>query len=197
MKYEDANKITSWSTDMQGVFTMPDLKVLFGERTEAALYKKLTRFIDEGILIKIMRGIYATPQASLNAISCRINPDAYISTGIILAQNMVIGSVPARKVQAMKVGRSRTYTFETGAIEHLSINPQLFFGFEIREGIKYATPEKAFLDACYLFSKGITFSFDLDTDVNRGALDPTLISRYLSKYNKQFVTFLKERWNYD
>jgi len=176
---------------------MPDLKVLFGERTEAALYKKLTRFIEEGILIKIKRGIYATPQASLNAISCRINPDAYISTGTILAQNMIIGSVPARKVQAMKVGRSRTYTFETGVIEHISINPKLFFGFSMHEGIKYATSEKAFIDACCLFSKGKIFSFDLDTDVNRDALDPTLISQYLSKYDKQFVTFFKERWNYD
>ncbi len=194
MKYFDVNKIEAWSGEMQGVFTMSDLKILFSERTEAALYKKLSGFLQEGVLIKVMRGVYATPDATLDVISNRINPDSYISTGTVLARNMVIGSVPARKVQAMKIGRSRVYSFELGVVEHLSLASRLFFGFEVRGGVKYATPEKAFLDACYLFSKGKIFSFDLDTDINRDLLKRDLIQRYLKKYERGFVNFFKERW---
>ena len=197
MKYGDVNKIESFAKEMQGVFTMSDLKVLYGQQTEAALYKKLTRLTTEGLLIKVKRGIYATPGATLDAISNRINPDSYISTGTVLAESMVIGSVPARKVEAMKVGRSRVYKFKTGVIEQLSISPSLFFGFESRGGINYATPEKAFLDACYLYSKGKVFSFDLDTDVNMERVNRERVAEYLKKYEGSFIDFYKERWNYD
>jgi hypothetical protein len=38
------------------------------------------------MLFKVKRGIYATPEATLAAISNRIEPAAYISTGTVLAQ---------------------------------------------------------------------------------------------------------------
>ena len=195
MKYADAKKIAKWSADLNGVFTIPDLKVLFGEKTEAALYKKLNSLTDEKLLIKILRGLYAVPDTSLEVISSRINPDSYISTGTVLANNIIIGSVPRRRVQAVKVGRPRVYETEIGTIEHLSIAQRLFFGFEMKNGIKYANPEKAFLDTCYFYFKGKRFSFDLDTDIDQNALNPKLIEKYLKKFDKRFITFFRRIWN--
>ena len=146
------------------------------------------------MFVKVKRGLYALPTASLEVIGNRINPDAYISTGTVLAQNLIVGSVPARRVQAVKIGRPRLYTCELGVVEHLSIDPRLHFGFTIRDGIKYATPEKAFLDVCYFSFKGKTFSFDLDSDVDREPLDAVLLSRYLERYDTRFVTCFQRTW---
>ena len=194
MKYSDVDKINRVVADLEGVFTMSDLKVLFSERTESALYKKLRGLVEEGVLIKVMRGLYAIPSASLAVISSRINPDSYISTGTVLARNMIIGSIPARKIEVVKVGRPRVYEFETGIIEYLSIAPELFFGFDVCDGVNYANSEKAFIDACYYRYKGRRFSFDIDSDINKGALNMELISEYLTKYDKRFVTFFNKLW---
>ena len=194
MKYSDANKIIKFADELDGVFTMPDLKVLFSERTDAALYKKLVGLIEEKLLVKVMRGLYAVPETSLDIISARIYPDSYISTGTVLARNMVIGSIPAYKLQAVKVGRPRVYEFDMGIIEFLSIAPELFFGFTLFDGIKYASAEKAFIDTCYYQYKGRRFSFDIDSDVNKDSLNSELISKYLTKYDKRFVCFFNKLW---
>lgn len=73
-------------------------------------------------------------------------------------------------MQAVKIGIPRTYTCDLGIIEHLSLKTALFFGFVQKGAIKYATPEKTFLDACYFYYKGRRFSFDLYEDVNLEAL---------------------------
>jgi len=191
MKAADLKCIEEWAGDLDGVFTMPDLKVLFGKQSAAALYKKLRAFVAEGVLVKVKRGLYARPAASLEVISSRICRDSYISTGTILARSRAIGSVPARRVQAVKVGHPRAYVCELGMIEHLSIEPRLYFGFTADGVVKYATAEKAYLDACYFSYKGRRFSFDLDTDIDTDALDARLILEYLTKYDRRFATYFR------
>jgi hypothetical protein len=97
-------------------------------------------------------------------------------------------------VQAVKIGRPRTYQFEAGTIEHLSIDPKLYFGFISKNGIRFATPEKAFLDVCYFYYKGKRFSFDPASDINREDLDSKLIADYLTKYDQRFITFFNRIW---
>lgn len=184
--------ILKFSKDLEGVFTLPDLKVILDEQTEITLFRAVRKLIESGDLIKIKRGIYATPDASLAAISCRIDPASYISTGTVLAQNAMIGSIPARRLQAVKIGRPRTYKCPLGTIEHLSIAPHLYFGFNTLNGKNIATKEKAFLDVCYYYYKGKTFSFDPATDINQADMDIKVVNSYLNKYDKPFVTFFKK-----
>lgn len=188
------NTVRQWEMDQEGVFCLSDLKVLLDEDSEATLYRKLGALVKAGVLMKVKRGIYATPTASLTTISSRIEPDSYITTGTVLAQKAIIGSVPARKVQAVKIGRPRTYQFEGGIIEHLSIDPRLYFGFISKNGIRFATQEKAFLDVCYFYYKGKRFSFDPASDMNREGLDSKLIANYLEKYDQRFITFFNRIW---
>lgn len=189
MKADDVKLIEQWASELSGVYTMSDLKVLFGSQSEAALYKKLQAFVGTGILVKVKRGIYARPNASLRAVCARICPDSYVSFGGILADAAIIGSVPGCRVQAVKVGSPRTFTCRLGTIEFLSITPRLFFGFATVNGIRCATPEKAFLDACYFTYKGRNFSFDIDTDVDKSRLDPAVIASSLTKYDRKFLAF--------
>ncbi|MFO7535804.1 MAG: type IV toxin-antitoxin system AbiEi family antitoxin domain-containing protein [Kiritimatiellia bacterium] len=186
--------IQRWAGDLEGVFTLSDLRVALGDRTEAALYKRLTGLVEAGILIKVKRGIYATPEASLAAISCRIEPAAYISTGTILAKCAAIGSIPVRKIQAIKTGRPRTYVCKLGTIEHLSLSPRLYFGFVPVDGVLCATPEKAFLDVCYFTYRGRRFSFDPESDVNTSDLKRNIVSGYLKKYDPRFVNYFNRIW---
>ena len=191
MKAADLQLIDRLTDDLGGVFALSDLKVLFGAQTEASLYKKLQSCIGEGVLIKVKRGFYARPDASLRTVSARICPNSYVSLGTVLADSAIIGSVPGRRVQAVKVGVPRRFTCSLGTIEFLSITPRLFFGVSLVDGIGLATPEKAFLDACYFTFKGRKLSFDIDTDVDRSRLDSGVLEQYLTEYDSRFVAFYR------
>jgi len=195
MYADDYNRLLSWADDMERVFTLSDLRVLYCNQCDANIYKKIRSYIDAKKIIKIKRGLYALPDATLSTISARIDPDAYISTATVLARNMMIGSVPEYRIQAIKVGPPRTYTCALGVIEHLSIAPHLFFGFEFTDGLRFATPEKAWLDVCYFAYKGRIFSFDPDTDVNREMLDRTRLQSYLQKYEPRFRDSYNKLWS--
>jgi len=186
--------IERWKTELDGVFTLADLKVALDENTDPTLYRTVAKMVDNGTLIKVKRGIYATPEAALTTISSRIDSTAYISTGTVLASKTIIGSVPARRVQAVKVGSPRTYRCKLGTIEHLSISPQLYFGFSTVAGTRIATQEKAFLDVCYFTYRGRKFSFDPATDINLTRIDFDLIETYLEAYDPRFVSFFKKHW---
>ena len=71
----DVNSYTTiqkWSRDLAGVFTIPDLKVALAENAEVTLYRKLSKLLEAKVLVKVKRGIYATPDAALTTISSRI-----------------------------------------------------------------------------------------------------------------------------
>ena len=186
--------VVKWAAELDGVFTIADLKVALDEDAEPTLYRAVAGMVSNGTLIKVKRGIYATPDASLVTISSRIEPKAYISTGTVLARKALIGSIPARRVQAVKVGRPRTYHCELGTIEHLSISPHLYFGFTTASGERTATLEKAFLDVCYFTYRGRRFSFDPGTDIDLMRLDFDTIERYLEAYDTRFVSFFNRNW---
>ena len=186
--------IAQWAEEQNQVFTLQDLRVLFRDKTDAALYKRLTMLTRSGTLIKVKRGLYATPQATLVAISSRIDPRAYISTGTILARAAVIGSIPVRKIQAVKTGRPRTFTCPLGTVEHLSVDPRLYFGFTSVEGTLCANPEKAFLDVCYYTYRGKRFSFDPASDVNVSDLSRDIVFEYLEPYDNRFTDYFNRIW---
>lgn len=186
--------LEKWSASMKGVFALSDLRALYGNISNDGLYKKLKRMEEHDLLVKVKRGLYARPTASLSEISARIEPEAYISTGTVLASSMMIGSVPARRVQAVKVGVPRSYTCSLGMIEHLSIARHLFFGFTKKDGVCVATAEKAWIDTCYFAYKGRSFSFDLDTDVDKTRLDDKLLSEYLEAFDLRFRDHFNRNW---
>lgn len=187
-------ELLRWVDDLDGVFTIADLRVMLDQKSDATFYRIVDDFLRHEILIKVKRGIYAMPDASLAVISSRIDPHAYISTGTVLAQKALIGSIPARKVQAVKTGCCRRYECPLGTIEHIGIHPALYFGFESQGGQLVATPEKAFLDVCYLHFKGRRFSFDPHSDVHFDELDRDRIHAYLARYDMRFKGFFERIW---
>jgi hypothetical protein len=192
MKAKDYQLIQEFGSRLDGVLSISDLKVLFNGCTEAALYKKLVGMVDDGVLIKIKRGLYALPQTSLAVVSSRIEPNSYVTAGTVLARLALIGSIPSRRLWAVKVGRPRTYTCKLGVIEHLSVKPELFFGYDDENGVKYATPEKALLDSIYFTFKGRRLSYDVFDDVDRSSLDLAMMKTYLPCYDRRFRSYVEK-----
>jgi hypothetical protein len=185
-------ELEKWAKELNEVFTLPDLKVALREKSQATLFRKIKELINCGELLKVKRGLYATPKASLEIISARIESNAYISTGTVLAQNAVIGSIPGFKVQAVKLGKPRKYSCELGVIEHLSIEKKYYFGYTTDNGLLKATPEKAFIDTWYYTYKGQRFSFNAQSDVALDSLDKELIKQYLAVYDQKFSTYFNK-----
>lgn len=194
MDIRDYKQIKIWAEDLDGVFTIQDLRIAFNKMSSANMYRNIQALEESGDLVKIKRGYYATQDAELSTISARMYPKSYISTGTILANHKVIGSVPKRKIQAVRIGTPISFSCSLGTIEYLSIAPKLFFGFERIDNKNWATLEKAYLDCCYFYYKRKTFSFDLETDVDQELLDAKKIDQYLVYYDQRFVSYYREKF---
>lgn len=197
MEMNVTRELDKWGRELDGIFSFTDLEIIYRTKSRATLSRMLTKLCELGELTKVKNGLYAQPGASLPAIANRMYPESYISIGTVLAKNLVIGSVPAKRVQVIKVGTPRVFTCAMGTIEFLSIDPKLFFGFAKKDGINWASSEKAFLDACYFQYKGKRFSFNLTDDVDLMSLNFETLKRYLKVYDQRFITYFKRHWSLD
>jgi len=187
----DIQKITKISPSIDGVFTLADLRLLYGGDSTATRFRKIDALIKGGELVKVKKGLYARPDADLRMISQRIDTESVVSLGTVLAEEGLTGSIPGKRVWAVRVGRPRRYSCELGIIEHLSISPNLVFGWEWRDGFRRAVPEKAYLDAWYFQYKGRKLPFDLLEDVDEQRLNMNKVLNFLHKYERRFQTYLQ------
>lgn len=176
----------------QGVFSLNELKNYLGKPDSMSFYRELKKLEKEKIISRFSRGLYVTPSRNLEAVSQKICPDSYISFGNVLARAMLIGSIPEKKIYAVKTGKTRLYENTMGTILQLGIKKELFFGYKIKNGIAYAEPEKAYLDALYFYQKGQKFSFNIFSDIYVELLDKKKINKYLKVYkNPKFIKFVQ------
>lgn len=188
--------IEKLATPQQGVFTIAGLKSLLQVSDISSLNQKLKPYLLAGILRRFCRGFYVTKNFSLEALSQRIYPDSTVSFGNVLAKKLIIGSIPEKTIYAVKKGKSRTFPSPWGSIVHLGFNsPQaeqlVSLGSHWEGGIRFADPEKAFLDVFYFYQKGRKFSFNVYSDINFDLLDKTKIKNYLQHYkNPKFQQFV-------
>jgi hypothetical protein len=150
------------------------------------------QFQDAKILLKFIRGFYIhEPTIDMRALSQKICSRSYISLESVLADNLVIGSIPRGHVMAVKLGVPRLYQGANITIEHLRIREPLFWGFEPKSAVLVADPEKALLDCVYFYVLGCPLMFSPYEDVNFDRLDIAKIRKYLLCYkNEKFISFV-------
>jgi hypothetical protein len=186
----DAQIVRRLDSEQRGVFSRGDLQTAFGERHPAAFARRVNTLLDHGILRRYFRGWYVSENFDLAALSQRIAPDSYVSFGTVLARHLIIGPNPENRIVAVKTGRPRRYVFEGFTIEHVSVTPDLLFGFLTDDGIRYADPEKAFIDTLYFHLRGRRYPFDIYSDIAAHKLDGEKVRDYLGRYrNRKFVAF--------
>jgi hypothetical protein len=188
----DYRLIEKWAASMDGVFSLRDLENVLNEKTPLLLHRRVQALAAAGALTRFKRGFYCTENFNLETLSQRLYPDSYISLGTVLARRLLIGSIPASTVYAVKTGRNRTFYSSKGNLVYCGIAPHLMFGCEYENGRRYATAEKAFLDTLYFYQKGFTFSFNIFEDINSTGLDMAKTRLLLKKYkNPKFIIFVK------
>lgn len=186
----DLRLVEKWSSEQRGVFSTRDLQTALDEKHQNAFHRRLRALQSNGVLRRFTRGWYVAQNFDLATLSQRMAPESYISFTTVLAQSLLVGTSPERRVIAAKIGRTRTYAAFGYEIVHVGIAPHLFFGFETRDGVRYANKEKAVLDVLYFHLRGRIFPFDLYSDIRFEELDKRRIERYLKRYeNQKFVAF--------
>lgn len=144
------------------------------------------------MLRRFLRGFYVAEEFDLATLSQRLAPESYVSFANVLSRDLLIGPRPERQVMAVRAGRNRTYRGFGFEIVHLGLAPHLFFGYEARDGIRFADAEKALLDTLYFHLRGQRYVFDPFSDVDTSRLDPVRLQDYLGRYrNPRFVTFAR------
>ncbi len=186
----DAQRLRHLDAQQKGVYSKSDLRTAFGAMHPEVFVRRVRALIRHGILRRFCRGWYVAEEFDLATLSQRIAPESCISFGTVLAQNLIVGTNPARQIVAIKTGRPRRYVFDGFSIEHVSVAKELLFGFSDTDGVQYANTEKAIIDVLYFHLRGRRFPFDIYSDIDVGKLNPERLRDYLSRYqNPKFVTF--------
>jgi hypothetical protein len=188
---EDVLLIQDLAASQRGVFSKADLQTALSERHPSAFVRRVDALGQAGVLRRFARGWYVSDPFDLATLSQRMAPESYVSFGAVLAKKLIIGANPERRIMAVKVGKSRRYSGLGFEIEHFGLTPPLYFGYErADDGVQYATPEKAALDALYFHLRGVRYVFDIYSDLALDKLDPRRLAQYLEQYrNPKFVTF--------
>jgi predicted transcriptional regulator of viral defense system len=157
--------------------------------SRSSLYVALNRWVGRGILEKVTQGIYVPTRTnvSLEAIASQLYIPNYLSFESALNKHGILNLIPYT-VAFATTRKTRKYTLQRRAVEFRQIAPDLFFGFEIRNGYYVALPEKAFLDQIYFMIRG---KATLDSDeLNIKRLSyPTLkdLSRRFPSYVQNYI----------
>ena len=188
----DAQVLKHLDFQQRGVFSKGDLQTAFGEIHPAAFARRVNALLKHGVLRRFCRGWYVSEEFNLATLSQRLEPESYISFGTVLARELIIGPNPENKIVSVKTGRSRRYAFENFVIEHVSVAPDLFFGFSTIDGVRYADAEKAFIDTLYFHLRARRYPFDIYSEMATHRLDRAKVDEYLTRYrNRKFITFVQ------
>lgn len=151
-----------------------------------SLYVALKRWVTGGIIERVAQGIYVPmgSNISLENVAAQLYIPNYLSFESALAKYGVLNLIPYTLTFAT-TRKSRKYTLRKQAIEFRQIASELFFGYETKNGIWIASPEKAFLDQIYFVVRG---KATLDVD----ELDIKKLSiKILKDYSKRFPTYVR------
>ena len=191
--YDDTKLLDKYSAELGGVMTISDLRILLGERDNTQLYRRIKALCNKKLLTCFVRGLYVTPEFNSERLVNRLYPDSSISLTTVLAQSLVVNTVPASAVYATRSGPAHVFAGPGMSVNVLHIKPEMDFGTYVKGGIRYATPEKALLDVFYYYQFGERYPFNFRTDLNLNKINLKAFNSYLLNYrNPKFVSFVRK-----
>jgi len=135
-------------------FNFYDLKKFYPSSREG-LRVALSNWVKRGLIHGLGKGFYAFSIADLDylRLSNELDKDSYISFEYALYFYNLIDQTPSVITSATK-RRSKTVTTANWTFEYTRLKDELFFGYELKDRVYIATPEKALADLIYLVSRG-------------------------------------------
>jgi predicted transcriptional regulator of viral defense system len=168
-------------------YTTADLEKITGlERS--SLYVALERWVSGGIIERAAQGIYVPTGGvvSTETVASQIYIPNYLSFESALSQHGVLNLVPHALTFAT-TRKTRSYVIQKRVVEFKQIDRRLFFGYEMRNGVNIATPEKAFLDQMYFVSRGKASLDTAELNIRK------LSKKTLKAYSNRFPNYVTER----
>jgi predicted transcriptional regulator of viral defense system len=153
-----------------------------------SLYVALRRWVAGGIIERVAQGIYLPMGSviSLENVASQLYIPNYLSFESALAKHGVLNLIPYALTFATN-RKTRKYILKQQQVEFRQIAYELFFGFELKDGMSVALPEKAFLDELYFVGRG-------KTTLDFGELDIKKLSiKTLKDFSKRFPSYVQNR----
>ena len=153
-----------------------------------SLYVSLKRGVTEGIIERVAQGIYV-PIGSILSVentAAQLYLPNYLSFESALSKYGILNLVPYT-ITFATTRKTRRYTIQKREVEFRQIAAELFFGFEMKNGMYIASAEKAFLDEIYFVTRGkATLDFD-EVDFRK------LSAKTLKEFAKRFPVYVQNR----
>lgn len=177
MKREElAAKINSLG---KAAFTVNDLRFLFPKNRY--LSTTLRRLVRAGFIRAITRSVYALGSKTIEPekLAQQLYYPGYTSFETALARYGIINQGPNILTLAT-IKHAKKMVLDNTAVEFRHLKPELFFGFNLLDGLYLAEPEKALLDTLYFIALGKK-KLSLPGWYLEG-LDKTKLYRYLKSF---------------
>ena len=161
-------------------YTIADLEKITGLGRDS-LYVTLKRWVDGGVMERVSQGIYIPMGENLPAekIAAQLYLPNYLSFESVLSRHGILNMIPYTLTFAT-TRKTKKFTLRRQGVDFRQISSDLFFGFEMKDGIHIAVPEKAFLDQIYFVCRGKA-SLDWD-EMNLKNLSAKLVYRLSDRF---------------
>lgn len=159
-------------------FTLNDLVKIFNIGKKS-LKIALNRWVKNGKILRLRKNAYILPDkiSNVKKIASELYQPCYLSFESALNEYGILSQVPYTLTFTTN-NKPKKMIIAGQKIEFRQIKKELFFGYELCNGIFIASPEKSLADQLYFISKGLT-------SLNYGELDLKNISL------KKFLSIIK------
>lgn len=168
-------------------YTIADLEKITGLQRDS-LYVALKRWVGEGIIERVSQGVYL-PMGSLismETLAAQLYLPNYLSCESALARYGILNLIPYT-LTFVTPRKTKKYRLRDQEVEFRQIKRDLFFGFEMKNGIYIAQPEKAFLDEIYFLVRGkVTLDLD-EVDIKKMSI------KRLKEYANSFPSYVRSK----
>lgn len=134
------------------VFTIDEIAMLFNEEERKNLKSKINYYVKKGELKNIRKGIYAKNDYEPFELVTKLYTPSYISLETVLEKEGIIFQTYTTIFAVSYL--SRKISIDEFEVQYRRIKGKIFInerGIIRKENYAIATPERAFLDALYLY----------------------------------------------
>ncbi len=153
------------------------------------------RYVKQGIVIRVKRNIYVLKDRWMGfdheqkfIIANILQAPSYISFMTALDYYEITTQMQQDFIESAVVKRTTRSEIEQTVLNYTKISADVYGEFEKKQGFFIATPEKAFLDACYLMSLG-RYNLDLPS-IDFSKLDLSKIERLAKVFPQKTQKFI-------
>ncbi len=163
-------------------FTLSDIKKIFDAKG-GVLKVALSRWVKKGEILRLRKNAYQMPDKIYDArkTAGELYQPCYLSFESALNECGILSQIPY-VITFATTNKSKKISLGTQKVEYRQIKKDLFFGYELKNGIFTASPEKALCDQLYFISRGLAALNFKELNLSKVSLNKVLF--FAAKYSK-------------